>query len=67
MKLEVDLIPLFCGNTEDSNFDDGASVSLSLWLKSLESSFVASKTLVEDRRMIAYKYVDKRNGDASKL
>ena len=64
---EVDLIPLFCGNTEDSNFDDGASVSLSLWLKSLESSFVTNKTPVEDCRIRAYKYVDKRNGDASKL
>ena len=36
VKQEVDFIPLFRGNTEDSDFDDGASVTLLQWLKSLK-------------------------------
>ena len=67
VKQEVDLIPLFRGNTEGSDCDDGTSVSLSQWFKALESGFLTSKTPPEDRRIVAYKYVDKRNGDACKL
>ena len=67
VKQEVDLIPLFRGNTEGSDFSDGTSVSLEQWFKSLESSFITNRTPVPEQRILAYKYVDKRLGDASQL
>ena len=36
-------------------------------MKSFESSFIDNKTVPEDRRIIVYKYMEKRNGDACKL
>ena len=60
---EEKFIPLYRGNIAKSDY----SVSLTHWFTNLENYFNLYEAPEPDKRLIAYKYVDKNIGDASRL
>ena len=63
---EEKFIPLFRGNIAKTEYEY-ESVSLTHWFTNLENYFNLNETPETDKRLIAYKYVDKKIGDASRL
>ena len=63
---EEKFIPLFRGNIAKSEYEY-ESVSLTHWFTNLENYFNLNETPETDKRLIAYKYVCKKVGDASRL